>query len=439
MLTPQLKYRLKKIIILAFPSGVNSFLDIFVVAINLVFMGHLSDLHTLAMGISLNFLMLFFAMSAIFSVGTNAQISRYFGAKEYQKASSVLCSTAIGAFFVSLPLIVVGIYGGEYFFQWLGVGEDVKKLALQFNIFLACTLPSILLKNVFVSAFAAIGNTIYPLLVRLISMFFSIGLTYFFVFICHLDMFGVGLAYLIASYLDLGLFAILFFYKDSFFCKMPFERAFFLKVLYIGFPAGIERCLTLFSLVLITKIIATFSDLVLTGAQIGTRIEAFSFMPGFGFMLATMVLVGQNLGAGKIKQAELYTRTILIFSSMVMGFSGLLLIIFAREFSLIFTNDPIILQSSVYYLVAVGLSQIPLIWIFVLDGAIRGAGNTKIPLMINAASIWLLRITPMALMVHYGFDISSIFAVICIETYIRAVIFWYVFKKGVWKKVGSEV
>ena len=197
--------------------------------------------------------------------------------------------------------------------------------------------------------------------------------------------------------------------------------------------------MTLFSLVLTTKIIATFSDWVLTGAQIGTRIEAFSFMPGFGFMLAAMVLMGQNLGARKVKLAALYVRTTLIFSSIVMGVSGMILVLFAREFSLIFSSHEKVVSASIDYLVAVGLSQIPLIWAFVLDGALRGAGNTKVALFINAASIWCFRIIPMVLLVVLGFGVKWVFGVICVETYIRAAIFWWVFKRGVWKRVGSEV
>ena len=439
MLKTQTKKRLKKIINLALPSGVNAFLDIFVIAVNMLFMSYIDDAHTLAMGISLNFLMLFYAVNAVFSIGTSAQISRYFGAREYQRASSVLSSVALGGLLLSLPLVLVGYFGGKYFFEWLGVSAQVRDIALEFNTFAAFALPAMIIKNIFTSAFSSIGNTLYPLLVRSASVVFSIALTYWFVLVWGQGMVGAGVAYLIAVHIDIVIFGILFLRKGGFFKAMPFERDLLLKALRIGLPAGIERLLTLFSLVLTTKIIATFSDWVLTGAQIGTRIEAFSFMPGFGFMLAAMVLMGQNLGARKVKLAALYVRTTLIFSSIVMGISGVILVLFAREFSLIFSSHEEVVSASIAYLIAVGLSQIPLIWAFVLDGALRGAGNTKVALFINAGSIWCFRIMPMGLLVVLGFGIEWVFGVICVETYIRAAIFWRVFKKGVWKRVGSEV
>ena len=119
----------------------------------------------------------------------------------------------------------------------------------------------------------------------------------------------------------------------------------------------------------------------------------------------------------------------------MLGICGLLLVIFAKPLSAIFIRDDILgIEISVYYLIAVGLSQIPLILSFVYDGALRGAGFTQIPLFINIVSISIFRLLPMWLCTHFGFSIYMLFVIIFIETYIRALIFYLVFRSGVWKK-----
>lgn len=439
MLKTSTQKRLKKIIKIAIPSGINSLLDIVVIAINIFFMSTVGDSYTLAMGLALNFLMLFYAFNAVFSVGTNAQISRYFGAKEYQKIRCAFGSIVRGSSIISIPLILIGIYGADFFFDWIGVDVEVKKMALTFNNFVIFTLPALILKNIFTAALAGIGNTIYPLFVRIASMIFSIFLTYVFVFIYHLDIKGAGIAYLVVGYLELCIFILIFLIKKDFFSLKLFEKRYLFSMFKIGIPAGFERLLSLFSLIFTTKIIATYNDLVLTGSQIGSRIEAFSFMPSFGFMLAAMVLMGQSLGAGKIKEAESYIITILKFSSLLMGITGILLVIFAKYLSSIFSSNDEVIYSSVYYLIAVGISQIPLIWSFVLDGALRGAGKTKLVLLINMTSIWCFRIFPMIVLAYFGFSFIWIYVMICIETYIRALIFWQVFKKGAWKNIERNI
>ena len=72
----------------------------------------------------------------------------------------------------------------------------------------------------------------------------------------------------------------------------------------VGIPSGCERLFTLFSIILMTKFIALYGTYDLAGYQIATRIEGFAFMPGFGFMIAAMALMGQNLGAKKPLEAR---------------------------------------------------------------------------------------------------------------------------------------
>ncbi|MCE3038939.1 MATE family efflux transporter [Helicobacter anatolicus] len=439
-----LKSRLKKIISLALPSGINSFLDIFNIAILLYFMKFFGDLYVLAIGVSLNYLMIFFAIHAIFYIGTNAQISRYFGAREKDKVQGVFISVCIFGSFVAIPIVVFAFFFTETFFYWIGIGDESLQIAKKFINLAIFTLPAITLKNIFISSLAGIGNTILPLFVRIFSTLFGLLLYYICIFGLG-DFFegrgivGAAMANLFVAYLEVVVFIVILHYKTDFLKNFYFDKKYGFKALSIGIPAGIERFLTLFSLILTTKFIAQYGDLVLTGSQIGTRIEAFSFMPGFGFMVAAMVLMGQNLGARKIKVAALYMRTILWFSSIVLGVFGIFLACFSRELSSIFSCDSVVLDSSVYYLIAVGLSQVPMICAFVFDGALRGAGVTKITLSVNTLSIWIFRILPMAYVVHAGFSYIWLYMIIFMETYIRVILFWIVFQKGVWKNAGSEV
>lgn len=145
----------------------------------------------------------------------------------------------------------------------------------------------------------------------------------------------------------------------------------------VGWPAGFERLLSLFSLILLSKFVASYGDKVLAGMQIGIRVETFSFMPGFGFMIAAMVLTGQNLGANKPKIATEYAHLILKISMGLMGVLGVILVLFAKEFASLFSQDEEVLEVARSYLIAVGLSQAPLIGYFVLDGVFRGLAFLK--------------------------------------------------------------
>ncbi|MDO7253202.1 MATE family efflux transporter [Helicobacter cappadocius] len=438
------KQKLKKIMNIALPSGANSFLDIFVIAISMFFMGKLSSEHIVAVGVGLNFFMLFYTINAIFYIGTNAQISRFFGAKDKKNSNLVFSTLLIGSFFVCIPMVGIAIWGYPKFLDWISMGVEARRLGEIYLKIVIYSLPAMFLKNIMISALAAIGDTITPFLMRVFTTSFCILLNYVLIFgkfgFPRLEIVGAAYSNVIIAYLELAILFGLMFRKKAYlsFC-FKFCFKFFRNALRIGIPAGLERLLTLFSLVLTTKFLSEYGDNVLAGSQIGTRIEAFSFMPGFGFMVAAMALVGQSLGANRVDIASDFVKTILKISSFIMGILGLVMAIFAGFFSSIFATGEEVIHVSKMYLLAVGLSQIPLIWVFVLDGALRGAGITKISLCINAVSIWVFRILPMWVLLYLGFGVKWIFVMIFIETYIRAIIFWVVFSKGTWKRPGKTI
>ncbi|PAF52480.1 MATE family efflux transporter [Helicobacter sp. 13S00477-4] len=439
-----LPQKLKKIFKIALPSGANSFLDIFVIAISMFFMGRLSDEHIVAIGVGMNFFMLFYTFNAIFYIGTNAQISRFYGAKDREKSNLVFSTLLIGTFFVCIPVLALAFWGYPRFLDWINTGAKARELAGIYLKVVVFSLPAMFLKNIMISALAAIGDTISVFMIRIFTTIICVGLNYVLIFgkfgLPRLEIVGAAYANIIIAYLELIVLLILMLSRSRYLCfRLKFCYEFFKNALKIGTPAGLERLLTLFSLVLTTKFLSGYGDSVLAGSQIGTRIEAFSFMPGFGFMVAAMALMGQSLGANRIEVANDFIKTILKVSSLIMGVLGLIMAIFAVQFSSIFSQESNVLYISKLYLWAVGLSQIPLIWVFVLDGALRGAGITKISLGINALSVWAFRIFPMWLFLHFGFGVEWIFVMIFIETYIRALFFWFAFRTGVWKRPGKTI
>jgi len=69
------------------------------------------------------------------------------------------------------------------------------------------------------------------------------------------------------------------------------------RALKIGYHAAIDRGISTLSFLVFVAIITYYGTVELAGYQVGLRIEGLAFMPGFGFAIAAMALVGQALGA----------------------------------------------------------------------------------------------------------------------------------------------
>lgn len=427
------KKHYKKILSIAIPSGLNSLLDIINIVIGIFIIGKISSHHIIAVGLGLNFFMLIYAVTNIFFVGTSAQISRLFGKQDFDGIKNVLSSMFFGAVILAIPIYFIANISYSIYFDWIGVDETSKILGEIFIYIMLYSIPALIAKVILVAGFTSIGDTRTPFIIKLIISIINIGLNYILIFgivFEALDIAGMAIANLLTTYTELIILLTLLTKKTSILkLKLFFSLDIIKKGIKIGIPVGIERGFTIVSLLLISKFVAAYGSDYLAGFQIATRIEAFAFMPSFGFMIASMALAGQYLGENNTNKLKQSTYTTMILASIFMGFMGLIMIVFGKDLSMLFSKKDSILYSSVAYLTYIGLSQIPLVFIFVLDGACRGAGATKISLAINIISIWAFRILPMYICYKAGLPIISIYIIILIETFIRGIAFFYIFKK----------
>lgn len=427
------KYRSKKVLNIAIPAGLNSLLDITNVIIGVFFMGQLSQYHIIAVGLGLNFFMMLFAITNIFFVGTNAQISRLFGKGDFYGISEVLSSMFFGVCLISIPIFFIANELYPSYFSWIGVDLTSQILGEIFTNIIIAMIPAVLIKTVIIAAFSAIGNTKTPFFIKILTTSLNIILNYiliFGIFFEPLDIVGIALSNLITTYIE---FIILLWFiarkKSQLSLRYTLKPHIFKKGLIIGIPIGLERAFTIVSLMLISKFVASYGSNYLAGLQIGTRIESFAVMPSFGFVVASMALTGQFLGARKADLVKKFIYTTITMASIFMGIMGIFMIFFGGYLSQFFSDKSDVVYSSSLYLVCVGLSQIPLVFIFVFDGAFRGAGATKISLIVNTASIWLLRILPMQICLMLKLPLLAIYLIILLETFIRGFAFFYIFKR----------
>jgi len=445
MRTFSLKHKLIKISSIALPSGANSLLDMANVTVGMYFVSEFSKEHMIALNVGMNYIMMLFAITAIFFIGTSAQVARFHGAREYQKLQQAMGNNFLIALFSSIPLLVLAYVCSESYLDWMGrgVSGEAKHLGLEYLGIVVFGIPALMTKTICVAGLSALGDTKRVMYIKLITTTFNVVLNYVLIFgfdfgiftIDSLGVFGAGLCNMCITYLEaLLLFGAMYLRKNvlrfAFVLRLEYSKNMF----NIGVPAGIERFLTLFSLVLTQKFMSEYGADIIAGFQIGSKVEAFILTFGFGFQVAAMALVGQSLGKKRMDLAYDFLKTLLVFSSVIMGILGLVICVWGIELSKIFNTEEAVLRASLYYIIAVGLSQVPLVMIFCLDGALRGVGATKLSLMINATSIWVLRIVPMYLCVAYQSDVRIVFGIIFIETYLRAFVFGAVFKSKIWEK-----
>lgn len=435
------RQRLKKVVALAAPAALSNLLDMLQVLIDLLMVGRLAQgaVAVAAVGVGLQFLWLVFSFLTLFYVGTNALVSRFTGSGEKEQAHRATASLGWVALAFAFPAALAFFLWGEWLFAFLGAEPAVRELGVGYLHIIALAFPFLFVRQVLYSALSAMGDTKTPAKIKIAAILHNTALNYVLIFghfgFPALGVEGAAIAtsitFALESLLYLGFYMARFRGRSLFL----FDRELVRRGFKVGMPSTGERIVSYFSFLFFTKLIADFGTAALAGYQVGLRIEGVAFMPGIGFTVAAMALVGQGLGAGKPDESHRDAVTVTAVASVFMGFLGLFMIAVPHWFVLLFTDDPGTVEAASLYLRIVGVSQVPLALSFVLSGCFRGAGDTRTPFRINLFSLWAFRIIPGYLAAELTGELIWVFVFMSMETFIKGGWLWVVFQKGRWKNV----
>ncbi len=374
---------------LAWPVIVTLLLESLVGLVDTLMVGRLGANAVAAVGVGAQILnSVSIAMTAV-GTGTLALVARSIGAGQRDFAERVVAQSLIAAFVLSCVCIAPVIVFAETVVGWFGVEPQVRELGAWFTRLVMLSIPQSAALFVIGSALRAAGDTRTPLWVGALVNAVNVVGNYVLIFgafgLPALGVRGSALATVIAFTIG-TIFGLALLFRgrltlrlepDHFRLDLPLIR----RVLRIGYPAATEQLLMQVGFFLYLVFAARYGTSAVAAYFIGVRILALSFLPGYGFAAAAAALVGQNLGA---KQPHLARRSGWESNRLavyLMSACGLAIIALARPIASAFVDDPAVIQDTVLFIWALGLSQPFMAIDFTLGGALRGAGDTRFPLV----------------------------------------------------------
>jgi len=174
--------------------------------------------------------------------------------------------------------------------------------------------------------------------------------------------------------------------------KIMFPRITLLKVVKLGFPVLAERAIFAIGHNIYAGIIARLGETVMAAHNIGLRVESLIYMPGFAFSLTASSIVGRKIGSRDIEEAKKSGWKAISLGSLIMGFLGVVVGLTGYYIVTPFSPSEEVRRLASIYLLLAGFSEVGLGLSMVTSGALRGAGNTKIPFYVSVASLILVRV-----------------------------------------------
>jgi Na+-driven multidrug efflux pump len=212
------------------------------------------------------------------------------------------------------------------------------------------------------------------------------------------------------------------------------------RLLRVGVPAGVDSMSVALGHLSFLTIVNRLGDEASSAHGIALGWEALAYLSGQAFGTAAMALVGQNLGAGRPREAARSGWTAFGLGCAVMCAMGVVFFVLAPEMFTLFCPQEekrgvIAAGVPVLRLVAFAMPALACSQIFTY--ALRGAGDTRVPVLFTWTGFLLVRI-PLALLLtgppfHLG--LFGAWLAMFADLHVRGGLFLARFAGGRWQRV----
>ena len=204
----------------------------------------------------------------------------------------------------------------------------------------------------------------------------------------------------------------------------------------IGAPASVEMSTQSLGVTVVTALVALAGAESVAAYGIGTRVTSLVVLPALGLARGTETVVGQNLGA---RQPDRATRAVVasagIVAAVLVGVSLAVYFNAAAIVGIFITGADAasVVAIGAEYLRIVGATYVFLGVFFVIQGAYRGSGSTRLAMIFGILGLVLLRIPPAyGLLVWFDMGASGIWYGIAAANVLIVLLSGAYFLRGTW-------
>lgn len=437
---------------LSLPSIVAQLSSIAMQYIDASMVGSLGANASASIGLVSTTTWLFWGLCSAAATGFSVQVAHRIGADDFIGARRILrqALVAIGLFGVvlgGLGAIISGALPG-----WLGGDPAIRHDASVYFLIFSLFLPVLQMNFLAGGMLRCSGNMHIPSALNILMCVLDVIFNYFLIFPTRdISFFGASLtvwgagwgvmgAALGTVFAEVVVAGMMLWYLcfRSPMLRLKQERGRFLprrrtlhKAFRISLPMGFEHLAICGAQILTTVIVAPLGIVAIAANSFAIIAESLCYMPGYGIADAATTLVGQSLGAGRIRLLKSFANISVWSGMLVMGVMGLLMYVFAPEIISVMSpvQDIRVLGTEILRIEA--FAEPMFAASIVAYGVFVGAGSTFVPSLMNFGSIWGVRLTLAALLAPV-MGLRGVWLAMCIELCFRGVIFLIRLWRGKW-------
>ncbi len=374
-----------------------------------------------AIGLVASSTWLFGGVTTAVSAGFSVQVAHRIGAGEDTEARTVVRHGLAAALTLAALLALLGLGICRQLPCWLGGGAEICADASAYFLTFSLMLPFSQLNSLTAGFLQCAGDMVTPSVLNAVMCGLDVVCNA--LLIPHFGVLGAGMGTALACALvSLAMAWCCCVRNAQLRLRRGEAHAFrpeiLKKAFRIGAPVAVQEIAMNGAMVASTMILAPLGAAAIAANSFAVTAESLCYMPGYGVGSAATTLVGRSVGAGDAAQARRYGNICTALGGALMGCTGLLMMIFCPFVFRLLTPVAEVRTLAAQAL-RIGLLAEPLFGVSIAAaGALRGAGDTLVPSLLNLGSIWIVRLG-LALLLVGKLGLRGMWIAMAIELCVR--------------------
>lgn len=429
------------IVLFALPLLAGSFLQqLYNMVDSWVVGNYVGDAALAAVGVGFPVIFMFTSLFMGIANGGTVVISQYYGAGKLDRVHDAVDTIYTAFAAAALPVTLLALALVKPLLAVLRVDPAAYHEAWAYLMIVCGGLVGTIGYNTNAGILNGLGNSRTTLLFLSVAAVMNIGLDLALVLLAGWGVVGVAVGTVVSQTFSwlFGLFYINRRYPQIAihpFC-FRFDRVLFRQVMTIGLPAGLQMSLVSLGAMAVMSKVNSYGKAFSAAYNVGSRLDQMAFLAVQSLTNAVTAFVGQNTGAKKPERVRRGVRAAAAMSAVWCLAMTALLMTLAPQLVGAFSPEADVIRSGVSYLRCIMPFYVLFGTFYILNGAMRGAGDSVFPMVNVLLSLILVRVPVVYLLanrfgpgaMYYGIGIGwCVGFTLCVLYYLS----------GRWKRHGS--
>lgn len=344
--------------------------------------------------------------------GAGVVISQYYGAKRHEDVSRAVHTAIVMTLVLALVFTFVGIFMTPYMLDLMNTPPTVRPESATYLRIYFSGVIGLMVYNMGAGVLRAVGDSQRPFYFLVVCAVLNTALDLLFVLGFHMGVEGVALATILSQGVSAVLVVIVLLRSDNCIRLIPTRLrvnwAMLRKIFLVGIPAALQMAVTSFSNVFVQSYINYFGPDCMSGWTAYAKIDQLLFLPMQSIALAATTFVGQNLGRGQADRARRGVRVSLAIALCSTVLLMIPVLVFSAPVVSFFNSKAEVVQYGSMLLRLLTPFYVLCCFNQIYAGALRGAGDSKAPMIIMLISFVAFRQVYLFIMSRVCNEIVSI-------------------------------